>query len=162
MTFFPAQYVIQTFLLRKRSYSGYPTCSQLVFLLINFQQVGSLTFSKLVTLHCLCFAPRNKQHTTPVYYYSFLNIFLKVFYFQRGEGREKEREKNINVWLPLILLKTWPATQACTLTGNRTGDPLFRMLVLNSLNHTSQGSVWLNLFFKLTKNIFNINSNVNI
>ena len=36
------------------------------------------------------------------------------------EGREKERERNINVWLPLThpLLGTWPATQACALTGN--------------------------------------------
>ena len=33
---------------------------------------------------------------------------------ERGGGREKERERNISVWLPL----TWPATQACTLTGN--------------------------------------------
>ena len=30
-------------------------------------------------------------------------IFKKILciYFQRGEGREKERERNINVWLPL-------------------------------------------------------------
>ena len=43
-------------------------------------------------------------------------FFKKRFYFflDRGEGREKERERNINVWLPLIhpLLGTWPATQA--------------------------------------------------
>ena len=40
---------------------------------------------------------------------------------ERGrEGKEKERERNINVWLPLAcpLLGIWPATQACTLTGN--------------------------------------------
>ena len=44
---------------------------------------------------------------------------------ERGEGREKERERNINVWLPLIcpLLGTWPTTLACALTGNRTEDP---------------------------------------
>ena len=37
-----------------------------------------------------------------------------------NEGREKEREKNINVWLPLThpLLGAWPRTQACALTGN--------------------------------------------
>ena len=31
----------------------------------------------------------------------------------RGEGMEKERERNINVWLPLMhpLLGTWPTTQ---------------------------------------------------
>ena len=46
-------------------------------------------------------------------------------FFDRGEGREKEREKNINVWLPLAhpLLGTGPTTQACALTSNQTGDP---------------------------------------
>ena len=54
---------------------------------------------------------------------------------------EKERERNINVWLPLVypLLGTWPATQACALTGNRTSDILVHRLVLNPLSHTSQG-----------------------
>ena len=33
---------------------------------------------------------------------------------------EKERDRNINVWLRLMhpLLGTWPATQACALTGD--------------------------------------------
>ena len=50
-------------------------------------------------------------------------------------------EKNINVWLPLEqpLLGTRPATQACALTGNRTGDPLVRRPALSPLSHTSQG-----------------------
>ena len=61
-------------------------------------------------------------------------------FLDRGEGREKEREGNINVWLPLMcrLLGTWPASQACALTGNRTGDPLVHRLALNLLSHTSQ------------------------
>ena len=37
------------------------------------------------------------------------------------------------------LLGTWPATQACALVGNQTGDPLFHSPVLNPLSHTSQG-----------------------
>ena len=37
------------------------------------------------------------------------------------------------------LLGTWPATQACVLTGNRTSDPLVHKRVLNPLSHTSQG-----------------------
>ena len=43
------------------------------------------------------------------------NLFL-----ERGEGREKERERNINVWLPLMhpLLGTWSTTEAFVLTGN--------------------------------------------
>ena len=36
------------------------------------------------------------------------------------------------------LLGTWPATQACVLTGNRTSNPLVRRLARNPLSHTSQ------------------------
>ena len=56
-------------------------------------------------------------------------------------GREGERERNINAWLPPThpLLGTWPATQACALTGNRIDNLLFRRLALNPLSHTSQG-----------------------
>ena len=51
----------------------------------------------------------------------FIYLFL-----ERGEGREEERERNINVWLALTrpLLGTWPTTQSCALTENRTGSPL--------------------------------------
>ena len=56
-------------------------------------------------------------------------------------GREKERERKINVWLPLMCspLRTWLATQACAVTGNQTGDLLVHRLVLNPLSYTSQG-----------------------
>ena len=64
---------------------------------------------------------------------SFIYFFERFYYFflERREGRERER--NINVWLPLVhpLLGTWPATQACALTGNQTGDPLVRRPALN-------------------------------
>ena len=48
-------------------------------------------------------------------------------------------------WLSLARLQlgTQPTTQAHALTGNRTGDLLVRRLVLNSLNHTSQGLLGL-------------------
>ena len=61
----------------------------------------------------------------------------------------KEREGNINMWLPLVclLLGTWPATKACALTGNRTGDPLVHRPVLNPLSRTSQG--YHSIFFWL-------------
>ena len=49
-------------------------------------------------------------------------------------------EKPIHVPLTFSQLETWPATQACALTGNQTGDLLVRRLVLNPLSHTSQGS----------------------
>ena len=88
-----------------------------------------------------------------------LLIFFKdfIYLFLDREGREKERERSINVWLPPThpLLGTWPAIQACALTGNWTGDPLVRKLVLNPLSHTSQGycSYFLNHFFFLKKTL---------
>ena len=79
---------------------------------------------------------------------SFFKDLIYLF-LQRGEGREKERKKNIIVWSPLTcpLLGTWPATQACALTGNRTSDPLVHRPALNPLSHTSQGRT--SLFLRL-------------
>ena len=79
-----------------------------------------------------------------------LHLEITFFYFkkdfsylflEKGEGREKERERNIHVWLPLMrpLLGTWPATQACALTGNRTGERLVRRPMRHPLSPTSQG-----------------------
>ena len=75
--------------------------------------------------------------------YLNLCIFLKYFhlFIFRGEGKEEERERNINVWLPLVCptLGTWPATQACALNGNQTSNLSVHRLALNPLSHTSQG-----------------------
>ena len=64
-----------------------------------------------------------------------------LFILERGEGREKERQININMCLSPAhpLLGTWPATQACALPGNQTRDHLVCRLALNPLSHTSQG-----------------------
>ena len=69
-----------------------------------------------------------------IYFKDFIYLFL-----ERGEKREKEKEGNINVWLPLpcSLLGTWPATQACAPNGNRIGNPLVCRLALSPLSHTS-------------------------
>ena len=57
----------------------------------------------------------------------FWKDFIYLF-LERGEGREKERERNINVGFPLMhpQLGTWPATQARAL--NQTGDSLVPIL----------------------------------
>ena len=52
----------------------------------------------------------------------FTFYFFKDFTYlllERGEGREKERKRNIS-WLPFTRpqLGTWPSTQACALMGN--------------------------------------------
>ena len=81
-----------------------------------------------------------------LYYVSFLSLKDFIYLFlERGEGREKERERNMcerNInQLPLTRpqLGTWRATQACALTGNQTGDLLVCRLVLDPLSHTNQG-----------------------
>ena len=82
-------------------------------------------------------------HLGPQYLYSScLILFLRFCLFlKRGEGREKERERNIEVWVPLARpqLGTWPTAEACALTGNQTGDPLDHGPALSPLSHTSQG-----------------------
>ena len=87
------------------------------------------------------------EMTWHIFFKGFIYLFL-----ERGEGKEKEREKNIYVWLPLMhpLLGTWPATRACALTGNWTGDPLVPKLALNPQSHTSQ--------CKMTWGVFKISS----
>ena len=72
------------------------------------------------------------------------NIFFKkdfILFLDRGEGREEERERNIDVWLLLVhpIPGTWPTTQACALTGYPTGNLLIHRLALSPLSHTSQG-----------------------
>ena len=66
---------------------------------------------------------------------------LELFIFkERGREKEREGEKNINVWLSLAspLLGTWPATQACALTGTQTSNPLVLRPALNPLSYTIQ------------------------
>ena len=85
-----------------------------------------------------------------VFPYSILKLFILLFYLflERGVGREKDRERNINVWLPLArpLLGTWPATQTCALTGNQTSDLL---ICRPSLNHWATLARVISLIFSL-------------
>ena len=48
------------------------------------------------------------------YIFGILKKDFTYLFLERGEGWEKERERNVNVCLPLAypLLGTWPATQA--------------------------------------------------
>ena len=70
----------------------------------------------------------------------FFKKDFSYLFVERGEGKEKERERNINVWLPLMhsLLGTWRTTQVCALTGNQTSNPLVRRPACNPLVNTRQ------------------------
>ena len=69
--------------------------------------------------------------------YSVMEIFTQ------REGRERERERNIDcLSLACPHLGNWPATQARTSTRNQTGIILVHRLALNALSHTSQGSFY--------------------
>ena len=61
----------------------------------------------------------------PAISYTYLFVCLFIYLFIEGGGREKERTRNINVWLPFTgpLLETWPATQACALMGGSNWWP---------------------------------------
>ena len=99
----------------------------------------------------------NTQHFSPLTispcYSCFILHALKksihLFISERRVGREKERERNITVWLPLACppLGAWHATQACALTGNRTNEPLLPRRALNPLRCTNLGCFCYNCKF---------------
>ena len=67
----------------------------------------------------------------------FFNLFI---FRERGREGEREGEKHQCVVASHApLLGTCPATQACALTGNQTGNPLVLRPALNPLSHTIQG-----------------------
>ena len=53
------------------------------------------------------------------------------------------------MWLPLMRsqLGTWPATQACALTGNPTGKPFGSQAGAQPLSHPSQALFYLKAVF---------------
>ena len=61
---------------------------------------------------------------------------------ERGREGEREGEKHQSAVASHVpLLGTWPATQACALTGNGTGVPLVCRPALNPLSRISQSCI---------------------
>ena len=82
--------------------------------------------------------------------FCFFVLFLRFIYLflERGAGREKEKKRNINAWLPLHAPNWGSGLKPRHVPGNRTSNPLVPRLALNSLSHTSQGVF---LCFKIRK-----------
>ena len=57
-----------------------------------------------------------------------LLYFFNILFIFKQRGGEGDREGTSSVGLPLTrpALGTWPATQACALTGNQTADSSVR------------------------------------
>ena len=93
-----------------------------------------------------------RKQQCPVHQSLYSNLSLGQLFFL-GFYLFLERKRNIIVWLPLWLplLGTWPVTQACALTGNRTSDLSVHSLAPNPLSHASQGAL---LFFGLEYSSF--------
>ena len=64
-----------------------------------------------------------------------VNIFKIFLYIFRERGREGEREGEKHQSIASLM----PATQACSLTGNQTGDLSIYRTTPDPLSHTSQG-----------------------
>ena len=100
------------------------------FLFLFFQMMIYLVNKTWHITNGLIFTSIEKANCF-IFYFS-LKLFKNFIYLflERG-GREGEREgENISVRLPLMWLplRSWPATQACALTGNQTRDPLIHTL----------------------------------
>ena len=65
---------------------------------------------------------------------SFFFKVLFIYFCERRREKEREGEKHLG---------TWPPTQACALTGNRTSDPLVCRPALSTLSHPRQGYICL-------------------
>ena len=112
--------------------------SELILVTCLFLSMCSFHLGYLI---CFSIVVHNILSYNP-FYFIFKRFYLFIFRESGMEG-EWEGEKNQCVVVSLIcpLLGTWPATQACALTGNRTSGPLVHRSALSPLGHTSQGCI---------------------
>ena len=91
--------------------------------------------------HIGCFIFKEENIWKVTIYFKNLILLLTFFFLKIFLERGEEKERNINVWLPLVypLLGARPTTQECALTGNWTSNPLVHRPVPNPLSYTSQG-----------------------
>ena len=79
---------------------------------------------------------------------TFLKDFIYLFIFrERKEGRKRGRATSMCECFLRSPLGTWPATQACALTGNQTCDPLVGR---PALNPPARAQIHFSVFEKLS------------
>ena len=108
---------------------------------INFKKLRSYySFPELLILHSVLF-PWLINTGWPLGHGLFFFRFYLFIFRERGREGQWGEEKHQCVVASHVppKLGTWPATQACALSGNRTGDSLVLRLALSPLRHTSQG-----------------------
>ena len=71
-------------------------------------------------------------------FFFFFKILFLYFYREQKARRQRGRETSMCERLVASLRQPRPATQACALTGNRTGDLSVHRSAVNPLSHTSQ------------------------
>ena len=131
------------------------------FLILGNQSIISSNIS-LLLLSFLSFLPKCWYFKVfPIFIYLFFKDFILIL---RERGKEGERGRETSMWKRYIYwlslthpqLGTWPATQACALSGNWTSDLLVHRSALNPLNQTSQGWRFFCLFvFLIYSHLFN-------
>ena len=87
-----------------------------------------------------------------------LIYFLRISFFLsfQREGKEKERERSLIVWLPLTcpLMGTWPATQACALDWDSNQWPFGSQAGTQSTDPHQPGLQMLIFCFSVFVSIF--------
>ena len=103
----------------------------------NFSHVQMCLWDKFLTVELLC-------QRVCAFLFKVLFIFREMGR-EGGRGRETSMCEGYIHQLPpaSLQLGTWPTTQACALTGDRTGDLSVLRLALHPLSHTGEGGLVL-------------------
>ena len=80
--------------------------------------MGRKEFSEMLHSPLLKYLITPEQQT----FFCFVLRILFIYFSERGQGREKEKERSIEMQLYIPRPGSEPITQARALTRNRTGD----------------------------------------
>ena len=130
------------------SYAPYIVIALLftIFLMFTLHPRGYFVTTNLYFLIPSPFSPSTNPCPLSFYFYFFKDLIY--LFSERGEGRGKERERNIDVWEQhLLVVSCSPPTgdlaHSTSMCSDRdwNSELLVHRLVLNPLSHTSQGFI---------------------